>query len=217
MGQIKNEGRNFMNYIFFGANAILPSLLKNLSSRFDVSENNLQQYSRKEILTLFDGEKVSESEVEKREDAFYVLGKDGGTIIEVGQKARENIEQFLTEEEDTEKRVLKGVVANRGSAQGRAVVFKYSYDNFDAILKLIDDVKSGDIIVAETTSPEFMPACRKAAGIITDQGGMLSHAAIVSRELGIPCLVAVTNASEIIKTGDVVEVDADNGVVRKLS
>ena len=66
------------------------------------------------------------------------------------------------------------------------------------------------------TTPEFVPLMQKAAAIITDQGGILSHAAIVSRELGKPCITGTENATSLLKDGDMVEVDADEGVVRKV-
>ena len=77
-------------------------------------------------------------------------------------------------------------------------------------------MQKGDILIAETTSPEVMPACSKAAAIVTNQGGLMSHAAIVSRELNIPCIVATENATSIFRTGDQVEVDANKGVVKIL-
>ncbi|MEK7153227.1 MAG: PEP-utilizing enzyme, partial [Patescibacteria group bacterium] len=72
----------------------------------------------------------------------------------------------------------------------------------------------GEILVAETTSPEIMPACRKAAAILTNEGGLLSHAAIISREMGIPCIVGLGIADRVLKDGDLVEVDADRGIVK---
>jgi pyruvate,water dikinase len=77
-------------------------------------------------------------------------------------------------------------------------------------------MRKGEILVSPTTDPESIGAIKKAAAIVTDVGGMLSHAAITSRELNIPCIVETGNASKILKTGDLVEVDADNGVVRIL-
>ena len=71
-------------------------------------------------------------------------------------------------------------------------------------------------MVAETTDPECMPGLLKAAAIVTDVGGLLSHAAIVARELNVPCVIATGNASKVLKTGDMVEVDANTGVVRIL-
>ena len=66
------------------------------------------------------------------------------------------------------------------------------------------------------TSPEFISAMRNAAAIITDEGGITCHAAIVSRELEIPCLIGTKNATKILKDGDMVEVDTFKGIVRKL-
>jgi len=64
------------------------------------------------------------------------------------------------------------------------------------------------------TSPDFIIAIKKCSAIVTNLGGITSHAAIISREFGIPCIVGAKNATEILKTGDLVEVDADNGIVK---
>ncbi|MBU3906524.1 phosphoenolpyruvate synthase, partial [Patescibacteria group bacterium] len=71
-----------------------------------------------------------------------------------------------------------------------------------------------DILVAGMTSPEFIIVMKKAKAIITDHGGMTSHAAIVSRELGVPCIVGTKIATQVLKDGDLVEVDADQGVIK---
>jgi pyruvate,water dikinase len=67
------------------------------------------------------------------------------------------------------------------------------------------------ILVTTTTDPEFMPAIKKSSAIITDIGGLLSHAAISAREIGIPCIVGTENATKILKNGDLVEVDTEEG------
>ena len=66
------------------------------------------------------------------------------------------------------------------------------------------------------TTPDFVPLMQKSAAIVTDIGGLLSHAAIVSREFNIPCIVGTQYATKVFKDGDMVEVDADKGVVRKI-
>ena len=80
----------------------------------------------------------------------------------------------------------------------------------------MDHMKDGDILVAPMTSPDFIVAIRKASAIITDEGGMTSHAAIVSRELGIPCIVQTRIATKVLKDNDMVEIDLEKGVVRKV-
>ncbi len=81
--------------------------------------------------------------------------------------------------------------------------------------KQINKITPGDVLVAHMTSPDYVPAMRKAAAIITNAGGQTSHAAIVSRELGVPCVVGTTTATKILKDRDIVTVDGSHGRVYK--
>lgn len=103
---------------------------------------------------------------------------------------------------------IKGIVASKGVARGKVKI----------VIKIEDlkKVKKGDILVADETDPDFLPAMRKAKAIITDMGGVLCHAAIVSRELGIPCITGTKIATKVLRDGDLVEVDANKGRVRIL-
>lgn len=80
-------------------------------------------------------------------------------------------------------------------------------------IKELNKVKQGDILVAHMTTPDYLPAMYKAGAIVTDEGGVTCHAAIVSREFNIPCIVGTQNATSILKDGDQVTVDAMNGKV----
>jgi pyruvate,water dikinase len=111
--------------------------------------------------------------------------------------------------------VIKGVTANKGKASGKVLIAPMLNDR-GAIAALDAKMEKGDILVAETTSPDLMSLCKKAAAIVADQGGMLSHAAIVSRELGIPCIIQAGSATRQLKDGMRVEVDAEKGIVRVL-
>lgn len=103
---------------------------------------------------------------------------------------------------------ITGICASRGVIQGIVkVVHKISE---------LAKVEKGDILVASMTRPEMVVAMEKAAAIVTDEGGITSHAAIVSRELGIPCIVGTKTATRLLKDGDMVEVDAEKGTVRKI-
>ena len=77
-------------------------------------------------------------------------------------------------------------------------------------------VEKGDIIVASMTNALYVPIIGKCAAIITNEGGQTTHAAIISREMKKPCIVGTKIATKIFKDGDMVEVDANKGVVRKL-
>ena len=76
--------------------------------------------------------------------------------------------------------------------------------------------QDGSVLVTGMTRPEFVPLMKRASAIITDEGGITCHAAIVSRELKKPCIIGTKIATQVLKDGDLVEVDADNGVVRIL-
>ncbi|MFA5184745.1 MAG: PEP-utilizing enzyme, partial [Patescibacteria group bacterium] len=74
----------------------------------------------------------------------------------------------------------------------------------------------GDVLVATMTQPNIISIINKASAIITDQGGIISHAAIISREMKIPCIVGAKVATQVLRNGDLVEVDANKGMVRIL-
>lgn len=103
--------------------------------------------------------------------------------------------------------LLKGAPASPGLASGPVRVMQSA--------KEIDKVVRGEVIVAPQTNPDFVPAMKKAVAIVTDMGGRTSHAAIVSRELGIPAVVGSNSATKILKTGDVVTVNGMVGEVYK--
>ena len=103
---------------------------------------------------------------------------------------------------------FNGTIACPGLIKARVKIV-YSFDE-------LDKVKFGDILVTHMTSPRFMSAIKICSTIITDEGGITCHAAIVSRELGVPCIVGTKIATKVLRDGDLVEVDADNGVVRIL-
>jgi phosphohistidine swiveling domain-containing protein len=113
------------------------------------------------------------------------------------------------DEYDPDARVLSGLAVSPGKVVGRARVILLA----DASAR----VEPGEILVAPFTDPGWTPYFIPAAGIVMDQGGLLSHGSIVAREYGIPAVVNVGPATKIIKTGQMVEVDGDNGVVRILT
>ncbi len=103
------------------------------------------------------------------------------------------------------KIILKGLSASPGIGAGKVKIIHSA--------KEIKKIRKGDILVTWMTSPDMVPAMRKASAIITDSGGMTSHAAIVSRELGIPCIVGTGNATKVLKEEQKVTVDGGKGLV----
>jgi len=103
------------------------------------------------------------------------------------------------------KVILKGIPASTGVVKGKVRIILDPSDN--------SKMKKGDILVTEMTNPLFVPAIQKAKAIITNIGGILSHAAIVSRELGIPCVVGTKKATKILKNNQQIKVDGEEGTI----
>ena len=103
---------------------------------------------------------------------------------------------------------FRGTTAFAGRVQGTVRIVHSNSD--------LKKVKSGEILVTEMTNPDYVPAMKIAGAVITDEGGMTCHAAIASRELKVPCIVGTKIATQVLKDGDRVEVDATTGIIRIL-
>ena len=135
----------------------------------------------------------------------------GKTKFYHGDEARQVRKKlrFITKRERIEEgKHIKGQPAVAGMATGKVKIINTPAE----MLKM----HQGDILVSHMTNPDIVPAMKKAAGIVTDLGGITCHAAIVSRELGTPCIIGTKAATQILKDGDRVEVDAEKGEVRKI-
>ena len=114
----------------------------------------------------------------------------------------------LGDKEEKEEKLItlvKGLPASPGIGRGKVKLIKD--------ISEINLVEEGDVLVTAMTNPDMVPAMRKCAGVVTDEGGRTCHAAIVSRELQIPCIVGAKTATKTLKTGDSVTVDAVRGIV----
>ncbi len=133
---------------------------------------------------------------------YIVQTRPVTTISGVDSKKVSNIDNKLSENQTP---FLTGSASSPGIGTGPAKILKSP--------KEINKVSKGDVLVAKMTSPDYVPAMKKATAIVTDEGGLTSHAAIVSRELGIPCVVGTKFATTKIKEGVVITVDGSKGVV----
>lgn len=112
---------------------------------------------------------------------------------------------FLIDEIDPGLKVITGTIAFKGRVKGEAQIITRKKD--------VANFKDGNILVAPMTTPHYLPAMKKAKAFVTDEGGVTCHAAIVSRELKTPCIIGTKIATEVLHSGDLVEVDANNGRV----
>lgn len=145
----------------------------------------------------------------KRNDGYSVYVPYNGTKQVSYEKIKENydlVNSYFIGDHQKQSGEIKGQIGNKGLIQGYVRIVR-SVNEFDKF-------KDGEILVTGMTRPEFVSLMRVAKAIITDEGGITCHAAIVSRELNKPCVIGTKFATKILKDGDFVEVDANNGVVR---
>lgn len=215
MGEMKYFFRERINEIFFYPESLLKKYLQKISKNCDIPFEILYSYSVEEMGKVIDGFELPEKEIQKRSTqyAMYYDGKEYHYFT--GKESQTKIDEIHEEPESDD--TLKGIPANKGKVTAKARVLEYTLEDFGKTESLIKSMKKGEILVTETTGPEIIVACNKASAIVTDEGGLLSHAAIVSRELGIPCIVGTKFATSLIKTGDEIEVDADNGIAKIIS
>lgn len=174
-----------------------------LSKKTKLSYEDVLRLTNKEIIDFLEKGVLPLSEIEKRKEVFvyYFDGKDNFLYGQQAEAAISKITSFVSKE-------IKGVTACAGEAKGKAMIIRSKND--------LGKFQVGYILVAKHTMPDYLSAMSKAAAIITDEGGMTSHAAIVSRELKKPCIVGAKNATVLLKDGDLVKVDASKGIAKKL-
>ena len=139
------------------------------------------------------------------DDTFYITQtRPITTLSSVGESEGLNVDESVY------PMLLQGTPASPGSATGTVIVLpKIDESSLDQL----DRVKNGDILVTEMTTPDYVPAMKRAKAIITDHGGRTAHAAIISRELSIPCTVGTGEATTTLTDGQIVTVDGSTGRV----
>ncbi|MFA6099730.1 MAG: PEP-utilizing enzyme [Patescibacteria group bacterium] len=151
--------------------------------------------------------------VAQRLERCCLVAENGEFKIYQGQTCDEQITKLIGKHPADVKsenvKELKGSVAYTGHAKGIVKIVLVAED--------VDKVNEGDILVSSATNPDLIVAMKRAAAFVTDTGGITSHAAIVARELKKPCVVGTGKATRVLKDGDMVEVDADKGIVTILS
>lgn len=150
--------------------------------------------------------KLDERMLERKEEKLFIYENNNSTEKIKYSHDNQQILAKLTGVSLDQKPIIKGVVAYQGKATGRArIVLNNKAKSFS----------SGDVLVSISSSPELMPYIRKCSAIITDEGGMGCHAAVISRELKKPCITGTKIATQVLKDGDLIEVDAFTGVIKK--
>jgi len=192
--------------IFFGSYA-MDKVRKEMCIRFGITLDQCRCMNDSETIAALENGIIDKEELKAREEEMAQLLDEGVEKIFTGEKARE-LNKRIIEIEVKDVKELVGSCASPGKVTGIVRIISHIDD--------ISKMEQGDILVANATNPSFVPAMKKAAAIVTDMGGITCHAAIVSRELGVPCVVGTKAATKLLKDGDEVEVDAAKGIVKIL-
>ena len=214
--EVRMKLSNFVDILWRSCNKILDYLKQKYKLPREVSDRLISS----EILDILE-EKADLTKIRKLKDrsvAFIIVDNEMDTII--GDKVSD-IRNFLEGQNSikghveigTSKGQFYGSIAYKGVARGKVIkISENDYGNYKDIFK----DKKDYVLVTPMTRPEIVPFLNNAKAIITDEGGITCHAAIVARELKKSCIIGTKIATSVLKDGDEVEVDADKGVVKIL-
>ncbi len=203
--------RTYRTDMFNKAGFAARPFLQEIAKRLGLSFEQLIFLNSEEIINELKKAKIENElyqRISKRQKAFGILLCKGKLIYFDGKEIEEiKKQQEITEEVNFDIREIKGITASPGKVTGLVKIVAMDK-------KGLSDVKNGDILVTSMTTPDFIPAMEKAVAFVTNEGGITCHAAIVSREMKKPCIIGTKIATKVLKDGDLVEVDADKGVVK---
>jgi len=205
--------RTFRKNIICQSHYYHMPLLYEIASRLELSNVDIKFLTYEEILHGLSGQK-SHNELKKRAKArqsgwAVLVWQEKISEITCTAKILKAMEQYrIVQPQKARAKLIQGTIACRGKIVGRVkIIHKISE---------LGKIEKGDILVTKMTTPDFVVAMSRCGGIVTDEGGVTCHAAIVSREMNVPCLIATGHATSTLKDNDIVELDAHSGVVRMI-
>jgi phosphoenolpyruvate synthase/pyruvate phosphate dikinase len=185
---------------------------KEIARRLKIEVKYLDYLSEIEIGRLLKLNHITpkfKKELKQRGSSAVLIIRNMKSTWLIGEKAKDFIKNNGLTLNIKGIKEITGQAASKGLVRGHVKICLFSQE--------INKIKKGDILVTNMTTPDFVPGMRLAAAIITDEGGITSHAAIVARELNKPCIIGTKIASKVFHDGDLVEVDANKGTIKKLS
>ncbi|MCH7492709.1 hypothetical protein IID19_03940 [Patescibacteria group bacterium] len=190
-------------------------LFHELSTRFNVPLQDLLTYTLEDLNKLLKtNQRLPQLEISSRRKHFVYFLNKGNSKLYSDSKTVATVRRFFTNLRTTEQRTssnIRGMGSFPGIAKGTVKIIRLTY-----VAEDLQAVKHGQVLVAESTKPEYVLAMRRAVAVVTNEGGLTCHAAIVAREFQIPTIVGTKIATKVFKDGDKVEVDATKGIVKKI-
>ena len=199
------DARKYSEKFYFYSGTLLNQVVRLVASRTNYPEDLIRQLTTEELQIYIDSNKLpSKSELESRATIVAIYLQNGKRYL-LSESQISSVQKYWRK--DVRKDELHGITAYPGKVIGRVRIIHDYRNSF---------LRKGEILVTGMTDPNFLPIIQKASAVVADNGGMLSHAAIAAREMKKPCVVGTKFATQIFKDGDMVEVDAGKGVVRKI-
>lgn len=198
---------SYIRMMFMGKISIMKEIVhrihKDIESylSLDLDEQRKVIYDAKNYEKYIEENKYGKGRIKIDNYKKILKGKD---IITLKQKINNYCLSFIKEEVKNAK-VITGTSVNGGIVKGKVKIIKTVQD--------LSKINTGDILVADMTSPDYVTAFNKVAAFVTDEGGLTCHAAIVSKEFNVPCIVGIQFATQILKDNTLIEVDANHGVI----
>jgi len=181
---------------------LIDITLKRMAKSKNLTEELIKYATPREIIN----DKLNKNLLNKRKEISVQMVKNNKYLVFQDKEAREINNLIISLEEKINTKEVNGNSAYKGKVEGLVRVILYR--------KNLDKIKNGEILVTPMTEAFYTPYLKKVKGIITNEGGITCHAAIISRELKIPCVIGTRNATKVLKTGNLVEVDAEKGIVK---
>ena len=197
----------FRKGIFAESYYSVEFLLMAIAKRLDCTKRQVANMLAPEVLAGLKLGSFPQKIINQRIANGIAVSCESGSYFFRSEKTRELFKEKV-EDDVLISDLIKGQTAYAGKVVGKVV-----------IVNAIEEIKKihvGDILVARSTNPALLPAMRSSGAIVTDIGGLTCHAAIVAREMKKPCIVGTKIATQVLKDGDIVEVDASNGIVKKI-
>lgn len=185
------------------------NLLDEISRRLNISYDDLVYLSHTEIIDYLISSNPDFNKIENRKKNYSIIRINNSTNVYTEDKHLALIKESIEKRDLVQIKEIKGKPAYHGVVKGRARIIKDQ--------RHFHKIKDNDIIISPMTDINFIAVMHKIKGIVTDEGGILCHSAIISREFKIPCITGTGAATQILKDNDLIELDAVKGVVRKIN
>ncbi|MFA6184086.1 MAG: PEP/pyruvate-binding domain-containing protein [Parcubacteria group bacterium] len=183
-------------------------LLNKIEEEKNIEKDSLEYLSGEELDAFINSGELPNNYLKRKDFFFCKYSKEGIETISQNKSGKILDEIDKTRNKKYSLDEIKGSIARVGKAKGKVRIIK--------LIKEAKDFQEGEILVASMTDPRYMSIMKKAGAFVTDEGGITCHAAIVARELKKPCIIGTKIATQVLHDGDLVEVDAERGVVKIL-